>query len=790
MKQKTLKALEFDKIIQKLCDMAVMDITKTAISKIKVNDNIKKVNHLQDETAQAIQLITKKGQLPVGITSDVRPFLTRSRMNGVLSPGELLEIGKVLETSQRLKKYPDEIFCEALHEHFEALYTDKDLKDKIFSKIIDADTIADNASSELYDIRRSLSQSSNKVRDILHSIISSPSYQKCLQEQIITMRSDRYVVPVKASHRAEIKGIVHDTSSSGATLFIEPSSVVEVNNRIRELKSREKEEIEKILMLLTEEVSLVSKLIEMSFETISELDLVFARAKFSLKYDCFRPMLNDKGVINLIKARHPLLDAGLVVPTDIHLGGDFDTLVVTGPNTGGKTVVLKTIGLLTLMAQIGLHIPAREGSEIAVFKNIFADIGDEQSIEQSLSTFSAHMVNIIDILNEANENSLCLFDELGAGTDPIEGASLAVSILERVKLLGAKTAATTHYSELKTYAMTAKRVQNASCEFNVDTLRPTYKLLIGIPGKSNAFAISKRLGLDDDIIENAKKHISDENIKFEDILLRLEKSRQEAEAMKESAKANKKEAEKLKSDTAQKNKQLTEKTDKIIERARIEAKGILEDAKEEADMLLKEMRALRLEADKLKAMRDIENARNKLNEKAKKNAEKLSKSMFSAKESYKAPKSVKLGEDVEIVAMKQVGTVVTLPDSKGDFQVRVGIMKLKTNLKDVRRKTEESGSKKDKSKSSISSSVSKTMSLSSEVDVRGETVDTAVEIIDKFLDDALLSSLGQVRIIHGKGTGQLRNGIHAYLKRLSYVKSYRLGTFGEGDYGVTIVEFK
>jgi len=790
MKQKTLKALEFDKIIQKLCDMAVMDITKTAISKIKVNDNIKKVNHLQDETAQAIQLITKKGQLPVGITSDVRPFLTRSRMSGVLSPGELLEIGKVLETSQRLKKYPDEIFCEALHEHFEALYTDKDLKDKIFSKIIDADTIADNASSELYDIRRSLSQSSNKVRDILHSIISSPSYQKCLQEQIITMRSDRYVVPVKASHRAEIKGIVHDTSSSGATLFIEPSSVVEVNNRIRELKSREKEEIEKILMLLTEEVSLVSKLIEMSFETISELDLVFARAKFSLKYDCFRPMLNDKGVINLIKARHPLLDAGLVVPTDIHLGGDFDTLVVTGPNTGGKTVVLKTIGLLTLMAQIGLHIPAREGSEIAVFKNIFADIGDEQSIEQSLSTFSAHMVNIIDILNEANENSLCLFDELGAGTDPIEGASLAVSILERVKLLGAKTAATTHYSELKTYAMTAKRVQNASCEFNVDTLRPTYKLLIGIPGKSNAFAISKRLGLDDDIIENAKKHISDENIKFEDILLRLEKSRQEAEAMKESAKANKKEAEKLKSDTAQKNKQLTEKTDKIIERARIEAKGILEDAKEEADMLLKEMRALRLEADKLKAMRDIENARNKLNEKAKKNAEKLSKSMFSAKESYKAPKSVKLGEDVEIVAMKQVGTVVTLPDSKGDFQVRVGIMKLKTNLKDVRRKTEESGSKKDKSKSSISSSVSKTMSLSSEVDVRGETVDTAVEIIDKFLDDALLSSLGQVRIIHGKGTGQLRNGIHAYLKRLSYVKSYRLGTFGEGDYGVTIVEFK
>ena len=791
MNQKTITTLEFDKIIASLSSMATMDITKEAILKMEISDNIKKINRLQEETAQSLKLVAKKGAVPIGCSYDVRPALKRSRLQGVLSPGEILNIGKVLETGEKLKNYPDDIFCDALFEHFEALYTDKALKRRIFESILDEENIADNASRELYDIRRALNTSSNKVRDLLHSIISSPSYQNALQEQIITMRGDRFVVPVKATHRGEIKGILHDTSSSGATLFIEPMSVVEANNKIRELKIKEKEEIERILMELTEEISSVSKLIEMSYDIISELDYCFARAKFALKYDCYRPVLNDKGIINLQRARHPLLDSKKVVPTDIRLGGDFDTLVVTGPNTGGKTVVLKTIGLLTLMAQAGLHIPANEGSEISVFKKIFADIGDEQSIEQSLSTFSAHMVNIVDILKEADENSLCLFDELGAGTDPVEGASLAVSILERVRLLGAKTAATTHYSELKTYAMTTKRVENASCEFNVDTLRPTYRLLIGIPGKSNAFAISKRLGLDDDIIENAKNYINAENIKFEDILTQLEKNRQEAEELKEKAKRDKKETEKLKSDTALKNKQLAEKTDKIIERARMEAKDILDEAKKEADQVLKQARALQLEANKAEKIKEMEEARRKLNEKAKHNSQKLSESMFSAKESYKAPKSLKLGEDVEIVAMHQVGTVVTLPDDKGDFMIKVGIMKLKTNLKDVRRKKEETPVKSKKIKSaSGGGTISKTMSLSSEVDVRGETVDTAVVIIDKFLDDALMSSLSQVRIIHGKGTGQLRAGIHAYLKRLSYVKSYRLGTFGEGDSGVTVVEFK
>lgn len=789
MNTKAIHTLEFDKICQKVAECAVMDITAKRALAPEISGNIKKVNVMQAETAEALNLSTKKGNPPIRCTSDVRSSLKRAHMGGTLSPSEILSVGKVLETAELLQSYPDDIECEVLGEHFEALFTDKSLRRKIYECILDNETIADGASPELRDIRRMIASGTNRVREILHKITSSGTYQKYLQEQIITMRGDRYVVPVKSEYRNEIKGILHDTSASGATLFIEPMSVVEENNKLRELRSKEQDEIEKILMALTEEIASESKLIEMTYLTISELDYCFARAKYALKTDSFRPVLNDSGKIDIKRARHPLLDSSTVVPTDIRLGKDFDTLVVTGPNTGGKTVVLKTLGLFTLMAQAGLHIPANEGSDIAVFKNVFADIGDEQSIEQSLSTFSSHMVNIVEILKEADEYSLCLFDELGAGTDPIEGASLAVSILERVRLLGAKTAATTHYSELKTYAMTTKRVENASCEFNVDTLKPTYRLLIGIPGKSNAFAISKRLGLDDDIIENAKKYIDAENIQFEDILSDLEKNRQKAEEERQKAHAYKKETEKLKSDTALKNKQLSEKTDKIIERARMEAQEILSKAKEEADALLKEMHSLRQEADKAKMIREMEEARQKLGEKMKKNSSKLSKSMFGVKESFNSPKTVKLGQDVELVAMHQTGTVITLPDDKGNFQVRVGIMKLNTNLKDVRVRQENKETQKQK-KSSGTQSFSKTMSLSPELDVRGETVDSAVLLIDKFLDDAILSSLGQVRIIHGKGTGLLRQGIHSYLKRLSYVKSYRLGVFGEGDSGVTIVELK
>ena len=791
MNKKTLETLEFYKILERLAEFAVTDIAKSAAMHLEVSDNIKRVNHMQDETAQACNLITKKGTPPIHCTADVRPALKRAERQGTLSLGELYSIAKILKTTRAFKSYPDDVVSEALDEHFEALYEDKRLEMRIFDIVIDAETIADNASPELSDIRRKIKNSNNKVKDILHSMITSQAYAKCLQEQIVTMRGDRYVIPVKSEYRGEIKGILHDTSSTGATLFIEPMQVVDANNEIRDLMAKEKDEIERILSELTSEVADVSKLIQMSFDILTELDLIFARAKFSLKYDAYRPVLNDNGYVNLERARHPLLDPATVVPTDIRLGRDFDTLVITGPNTGGKTVVLKTLGLLTLMAQAGLHIPAREGSVVSVFRNIFADIGDEQSIEQSLSTFSAHMVNIVKILGEVDDSSLCLFDELGAGTDPIEGASLAVSILERVRGMGAKSAATTHYSELKMYALSTDGVENASCEFDVDTLRPTYKLLIGIPGKSNAFAISKKLGLDESIIEYAKNHIAAENVKFEDILSELERTRAEMQAEKDKAKAYKKDTEKLRADTANTNRLLRDKTDRIIERARMEAKQILDDAREEADELIKQIREIQKQADFKEAAEAAIKARQKLNEKAKKNSEKLADSMFKTDVSYKPPKTVKPGDDVEIVKMGQKGVVVTTPDDKGDIMVKVGIMKIKTNLSDIRLVAPPKESNTGKQRRNFSSGdISKTMSLSPELDVRGETVDTACMMVDKFLSDAIISSLGQVRIVHGKGTGMLRQGIHRYLKTLSYVKSYRIGVFGEGDSGVTIVELK
>ena len=791
MNTKTLDTLEFNKILNSLSEFAVTDIAKSAALHLEVSDNIKKVNLMQEETAQACALVTKKGNPPIFCTGDVRPALKRAERQGTLALKDLYAIAKMLKTSRAFKSYPDDMVSDALDEHFEALYEDRRLEMKIFDIVIDDETIADNASPALSDIRRKIKNTNSKVKDILHGMITSPTYSKCLQEQIVTMRGDRYVIPVKSEYKSEIKGILHDTSSTGATLFIEPVQVVDANNEIRELMIKEKDEIERILSELTDEVAQVSKLIQMSFDIITELDLIFAKAKFALKYDAYRPVLSEDGYINLEKARHPLLDPSTVVPTDIRLGKEFDTLVITGPNTGGKTVVLKTLGLLTLMAQSGLHIPAREGSVVSVFKNVFADIGDEQSIEQSLSTFSAHMVNIVKILDEVDENSLCLFDELGAGTDPVEGASLAVSILERVRTLGAKSAATTHYSELKMYALSTPGVENASCEFDVETLRPTYRLLIGIPGKSNAFAISKKLGLDESIIEYAKEHIAAENVKFEDILTELERTRAEMQAEKDKARAYKKDTEKLRADTANTNRLRRDKTDKIIERARMEAKQIMDDARNEADELIKQIRDIQKQADFKAAADAAVKARQKLNEKAKKNSEKLADSMFKSDISYKPPKTVKPGDDVEIVKMGQKGVVVNAPDDKGDIMVKVGIMKIKSNISEIRlvAPPKEEGAKKGR-RNFNPADVSKTMSLSPELDVRGETVDTACLLIDKFLSDAIISSLSQVRIVHGKGTGMLRQGIHRYLKTLSYVKSYRLGVFGEGDSGVTIVELK
>ena len=787
METKALKTLEFDKILKRLSDFAVMESTKDEIMRIMPAKTLKSAQKMQDETKEASRILTKCGSLPITCASDVTASLKRADMGGTLTMSELLNIAKVLETARRIKMHTKDAECEILAEHIDALYEDKRLETDITSAVIDAETMADDASSTLLDIRRKIRAANNKVKDILQKIITSPSHQKHLQEQLITLRGDRYVIPLKSEYKGAIPGVVHDVSATGSTIFLEPMSVVETNNEIRRLLGEEKDEIEKILANLTNEVALVSKLIKMSYDTISCIDLIFAKGKYALATDAFAPNINDKGHINLRRARHPLIDPKKVVATDIYLGKNFDTLVITGPNTGGKTVTLKTIGLLTVMALSGLHITAEEGSEIAVFEDVFADIGDEQSIEQSLSTFSAHMVNIVDILSKISEKSLCLFDELGAGTDPTEGAALAISILEYVKNTGAKCAATTHYSELKVYALSNNRVENASCEFDVETLAPTYRLLIGIPGKSNAFAISKRLGLSQFIIDNAKKHIDTESVKFEDVISELEKNRILSEREKDKAQSIKQEAENIKKEMAKRNKILDEKTEKILEKARAEAKKIIEDAKRETEDALKQIKKAQKMKDLTEANREMERARQKINKKSKENAENKSE---KPSVNTKAPKSVKLGDSVEIVSMGQKGTVVTLPDRSGALTVKVGIMKLKSNLSDLRLIKEEKPKQKQKRASGGMGDGAKYMNVSAELDLRGENIEDSIYILEKFLDDAVLSSLTQVRIIHGKGTGALRQGIHQYLRKQPRVESFALASYGEGDSGVTIVKLK
>ena len=787
METKALKTLEFDKILKRLSDFAVMESTKDEIMRIMPAKTLKSAQKMQDETKEASRILTKCGSLPITCASDVTASLKRADMGGTLTMSELLNIAKVLETARRIKMHTKDAECEILAEHIDALYEDKRLETDITGAIIDAETMADDASSTLLDIRRKIRAANNKVKDILQKIITSPAHQKHLQEQLITLRGDRYVIPLKSEYKGAIPGVVHDVSATGSTIFLEPMSVVETNNEIRRLLGEEKDEIEKILANLTNEVALVSKLIKMSYDTISCIDLIFAKGKYALATDAFAPNINDKGHINLRRARHPLIDPKKVVATDIYLGKNFDTLVITGPNTGGKTVTLKTIGLLTVMALSGLHITAEEGSEIAVFEDVFADIGDEQSIEQSLSTFSAHMVNIVDILSKISEKSLCLFDELGAGTDPTEGAALAISILEYVKNTGAKCAATTHYSELKVYALSNNRVENASCEFDVETLAPTYRLLIGIPGKSNAFAISKRLGLSQFIIDNAKKHIDTESVKFEDVISELEKNRILSEREKDKAQSIKQEAENIKKEMAKRNKILDEKTEKILEKARAEAKKIIEDAKRETEDALKQIKKAQKMKDLTEANREMERARQKINKKSKENAEnKPEKPSVNTK----APKSVKLGDSVEIVSMGQKGTVVTLPDRSGALTVKVGIMKLKSNLSDLRLIKEEKPKQKQKRAAGGMGDGAKYMNVSTELDLRGENIEDSIYILEKFLDDAVLSSLTQVRIIHGKGTGALRQGIHQYLRKQPRVESFALASYGEGDSGVTVVKLK
>ena len=648
--------------------------------------------------------------------------------------------------------------------------------------------MADDASGELLAIRRKMRSLHSKIREVLNNMVHSPSYSNLLQEPIVSMRGDRYVIPVKSEHKGQVPGVVHDSSASGATLFVEPMAAVEINNKLRELKSEEKDEIERILKELSEKTAEFSEPLIQNYNAIIELDFTFAKGKLSRKMNASVPELNTDGIIDIKKGRHPLIDEKKVVPTDIYLGKDFDTLVITGPNTGGKTVSIKTLGLFTLMAQSGLCIPASGGSKIAVFESVFADIGDEQSIEQSLSTFSAHMTNIIKILDNASYNSLILFDELCSGTDPTEGAALAVAILERARSLGAKVAATTHYSEIKLYALSTDRVENAACEFDVASLRPTYRLLIGVPGKSNAFAISKRLGLSEDIIDHARELIDGENTRFEDVITSLEQHRTQAQIELDAASEAKAQSLMQKQEAEKERSRIKAQREKILNDARRDAKKIYEQAKSEADAIVKKMQKLFDESASANRSA-IEEGRRELKRGLDKAQGKLSEDVFRNKSGKKLdPKKITLGQVVEVTTMNSTGNVLTLPDKKGDLTVQVGILKIKTNVNALAPGKEET--KKKNSQSYISSESRGYSEVKMELDLRGETVEDALLLVDKYLDDASLAHLESVTIIHGKGTGALRSAIGDMLRHHPHARSFRPGKYGEGEAGVTVVEIR
>ena len=757
------------------------------------DNDLEKVKISLKETSDGVNFISRRGSPPLGGIYDIRDSIRRAEVGSMLNPGELIKVAEVLRAVRNLKNYSssDNIKVEEdniVSELINCLETAKSVEDKINLCIVSEEEISDNASPTLGNIRRQIRHAQNSIKDKLNDLIRSSKYQKYMQESIVTMRGDRYVIPVKQEYRGEIPGLIHDSSASGATLFIEPMAVVEANNAIRELKLKEQAEIERILQELSSDVAQISAALNSNITLLAKLDFIFAKSKLSLDYNCVCPKLNNEGKILIKKGRHPLLDPKTVVPIDFWIGEDFDTLVITGPNTGGKTVTLKTVGLFTLMTQAGLHIPANEGTEISVFNKVFADIGDEQSIEQSLSTFSSHMKNIVNILESVDDSSLVLFDELGAGTDPTEGAALAMAILEHLKEKGCTIVATTHYSQLKVYAVTTPYVENACCEFDVETLKPTYKLLIGVPGRSNAFAISKRLGLIDSVVERAKTYLTSEEIKFEDMLLSIEKNLSQSESEKMQAQVLKLEAEKIKNEIDVQKKKFEERKESIIKEAREEARKLLLDAKREADNILSEMRKMQREKDSIQSQRAAEEMRLKLKNSIDTIEDALSKPLIPKNTLVKPPKNLKPGDSVLIINLNQRGTVVTPPDKNGEAIVQAGIMKINVHITNLKLVDEQ---KEQISRTGIGEiSISKARTISNEIDVRGLTLDEALEIVDKYLDDVVITGLPEICIIHGKGTGVLRNGIHQYLKTNKRVSSYRLGKYGEGETGVTIVQLK
>ncbi len=786
MELKTLKTLEYDKILNKICEFAVNDDAKERIKHLEPMTEFASVQRLLDETDSAVVMILKYGSLQIGRIKNIDSSIKRLGAGGTLSMGELINIAAIFTASDRLKTYYSDRQT-ALDEYFKNLFPQRQLAEKISASIISEEEVADGASPALFSIRRKMRSASEKVKDGLNNIIHSEHYRKFLQDAIITVRNNRYVVPLKAEHKGEINGIVHDMSASGGTLFIEPATVVSANNEIHELVAKEQREIERILAELSAEAAEKIDELQESFENIISIDVIFAKAGYSLSIKGVCPVLSDRGIMNIKRGRHPLIDPQTVVPQDITLGDKFDALIVTGPNTGGKTVVLKTVGLFCLMAQTGICVPADDETVIPVFSEIFADIGDEQSIEQSLSTFSAHMKNIVHILNNLTPDSLVLFDELGAGTDPTEGAALATAIIDYVRKMGAKVVATTHYSELKLHALTADRIENASCEFDVDTLSPTYRLLIGVPGKSNAFAISKRLGLPDYIIEKSREQLSKESVRFEDVLTGIEKERQTAEKARYEQMRLSGEAQRLKKEIENERRKLESEKDKIISRAKEKAAKIIENAQEETEELVEQIKAAQKERDEKEAQKVMEQVRRELGLKLKK-TKRTPKNQPRQKSNVNA-NTLKPGATVLIMDLNDKGNVISINKKEETAVIQVGIMKITSKISNLvmlpENDTKELMRFAPKHKESLGAKEVRT-----EIDLRGMMLEDALIETDRFIDDCVMAGLSSCTIIHGKGTGTLRTGIQNMLRKNQRVKSYRSGRYGEGENGVTIVELK
>lgn len=792
MNQKVLKTLEYNKIIDMLTEKADSEPGKRLCRKLLPSTDLEEIVKNQKLTEDALGRLFKVGSTSFGSNSDLNFSIKSLEIGSTLSIVELMKIASMLDNVSRIKTYgkkdredaPD----DSLTEYFEQLTPLTQVANEINRCILAEDEIADDASPKLKSIRRSMLQTNEKVHSQLNSMLAG-AYRTYLQDAVITMRNNRYCIPIKAEYKGQVNGMIHDQSATGSTYFIEPAAVVELNNKIRELELEEKEEIGVILASLsamagehTEELSANQKL-------MTELDFIFAKAKLAMDMNATTPIFNTDHYINIRKGRHPLLDRKKVVPIDINLGKDFDLLIITGPNTGGKTVSLKTVGLFTLMGQAGLHIPALDRSELSIFSEVYADIGDEQSIEQSLSTFSSHMKSIVHILKHADADSLCLFDELGAGTDPTEGAALAIAILNYLHDRGIRTMATTHYSELKIYALSTSFVENACCEFSVETLQPTYRLLIGIPGKSNAFAISSKLGLSDEIINAAREQIGNEDKSFEDVISDLEQSRITIEKEQREIAEYKERIRTLQEQLQQKNEKLDQAKDRILREANEKAKEILQEAKDVADETIRDFNKAGAGTD----IRELEKKRQKVRDKINEKNERLSLDANRKQPEKKTldPKKLKKGDTVKIVSMGLKGTVSTLPDAKGALFVQCGIMRTQTNVRDLVLVDEATVTTPTLQRTGAGKiKMSKTLSVSTEINLLGKTVDEALPALDKYLDDAYLAHLPSVRVVHGKGTGALRSAVHNHLKRLKYVREFRLGEYGEGDAGVTIVTFK